>query len=155
MVEGYQKDTETLTIAGENTRNTESTERPNLTNTLEIKKTGNIQYEKGVKTESTQNTQNTGNKLTRSTPNEDMSVVGEATNVVEDSGMNIDVFNTTDTHTEKQTGTNTKTGNETLSVDTTNERSKLTTSNLLDYRQLLDVIERFVYKFENLFMEVL
>lgn len=152
---GYTGDKETLVIEGVNSREGGKSNTIEDTETLNETDDETRVMKKGVSTTSSQENANEGNKLTRSTPNEQMSVSGSAQTTVTDSGQDEDNYNRETVHSKNKNQTDTGTYNETLNVDTTNNRSKLTAEIIAKLSEFNGIVMEFVFKFENLFMGVL
>lgn len=118
------------------------------------KKTGTDTFEKGVTTTSDVTTSNEGKKLTRSTPNENLSVGGSSNTVVEDSGSDTNTYDTTVEHTIDEDGTEKITYGNKRDKTVTITRKKLTLEEYNLYISLRSEFEAFSDCFENLFMEV-
>lgn len=155
MIRDYSGDKETLIIDGKNVRDTskETTSTANNTDTETVE--SEIVMAKGVKTESVQSTENVGNKLTRTTPNENMTVTGDASTTVTDSGEDTDTKNESISKEYVKNESYTDNSTDELKVDTTNVRTKLTSDNINVVRKFNNLVREFVYLFENLFMEVI
>lgn len=152
---GYNGDTETLVIDGTNTKQGGRDNEKNDSGSEDDIHNENRTMKKGVSTSSTQSNSNEGNKLTRATPNEQMTVSGSATTTVTDSGQDEDTLAMTIGKDYQSNQTENETYNETLNVDTTNSRSKLSADIIAKLSEFNGIVMDFVWKFEKLFMEVL
>ena len=119
-----------------------------------VEKTGDDTFEKGVITTSTQETSNTGNKLGRSTPTEELKVAGDSTTTVEDSGSDVNRYNTTETTVDTPNYENKQEYNSTFDNKGDEVREMLTPNELNKIYNQKSVLLDFALCFEKLFMEV-
>lgn len=115
---------------------------------------GTDTYQKGVKTTSQQTTSNDGSKLARSAPNENLKVSGSSNTTVQDSGSDVNIYDSSNTITETPNVTKGKTYNADFNDNVTETREKLSIDELNVLMKMKSVYREFAYLFENLFMEV-
>lgn len=116
---------------------------------------GEDETQKGVTTTSTSETSNTGDKLARSTPNEKLSVVGEGTTTVTDSGSDKVKYGH---HIESEVNYNSQTEqtyNSDLTANFSKSKEKLTPEDIAKLYAVKSIFEEFALCFNKLFMGVL
>lgn len=150
---GYSWDRLTRTI--QRNENGTNTDTETGTRTTSNKRGGSDTYQKGVKTTSQQSTSNNGSKLARSSPNENLNVSGNSSTTIQDSGSDINIYDSSNTITETPNVTKGKTYNADFNDNVTETREKLSIDELTVLMKMKSVYREFAYLFENLFMEVL
>lgn len=117
-------------------------------------KSGNDTFEKGVTTTSTQTTSNEGNKLSRTTPNEELTVEGSSNTTVKDSGSDVTRYATNENTVETPNLEDTHAYGSGYENSSDEKSVKLTAD---DYKKLVkakSIATEFALCFEKLFMEV-
>lgn len=140
----------------ENSKSGEDTKSVTRNNTDTEASSGSDIQAKGVTTTSEVETSNEGSKLSRSTPNENLSVSGGSTTTVTDSGQDTTTYGKVVTKSfEHEESEITAYGSgETFTEDNqTNET--VSPDKLQAMLKMPSVFEEFAYCFENLFLEVL
>lgn len=115
---------------------------------------GTETLQKGVSTTSTQTTGNEGNKLARTTPNEQLSVKGTSNTTVTDSGEDKNIKSLTETTTETPSLSDTHTYGSGYETGGTERVVKLTATDFKMLSNVRSILHDFVMCFEKLFMEV-
>lgn len=116
---------------------------------------GRDSFQKGVTTTSTQNIENIGDKLTRSTPNEKLSVEGSSETTVRDSGQDDTYYGGTKDVTETPAIYRFINYDSTHAVEESVSRNKLSVGDINELYKLRSIYKQFALLFENLFMGVL
>lgn len=125
------------------------------TRTTSNKRGGTDTYQKGVKTTSQQTTSNNGSKLARSAPNENLNVSGSSNTTVQDSGSDVNIYDSSNTITETPNVTKDKSFNTDFVDNVTEIHEKLSVDELSALIKMKSIYREFAYLFENLFMEVM
>ena len=117
-------------------------------------KSGKDTFSKGVTTTSNQNTSNVGNKLTRQTPNENLSVDGQSSTTVSDSGSDENLYGSVVTSTETPDIEKVQAYGKTESGNVGIIRKKLTPTEVQAIYKLNSIYTEFALLFEKLFLGV-
>lgn len=150
---GYSWDSITRSIKRKESGSNTDTETG--TRTTSNKRGGTDTYQKGVKTTSQQTTSNNGSKLARSSPNENLNVSGDSNTTVQDSGSDVNIYDSSNTITETPNVTKGKTYIADFNDNVTETREKLSIDELNVLMKMKSVYREFAYLFENLFMGVI
>ena len=117
-------------------------------------KSGNDTMKKGVTTTSSQETSNTGNKLARVTPNEQLTVTGDSTTTVVDSGQDETIYSETHSTTETPNYVDTYKFDNTNHIVGSEKSVKLSADEYKNLLKVRSILKDFALCFEKLFMEV-
>lgn len=115
---------------------------------------GTETMQKGVTTTSSQSTSNEGNKLARTTPNEQLIVEGSNQTTVTDSGQDMNTRSSTESVTETPNLTDTHEYESEASFNETDSVVKLSATDYELMLKLKSITLSFALCFEKLFMEV-